>query len=86
MGNENHNSASGDRSYMQAMKEMWEEKGYGDFALTSKNLRDQAVRLEKILGSVADSLSTGIGRSERRKVGESVCEEVFAKKCLRRIV
>ncbi|PFX28567.1 hypothetical protein AWC38_SpisGene6722 [Stylophora pistillata] len=62
--------------YMQVMKEMWEEKGYGDFALTSQNLRDQATRLEKTFGSVADSLSAGIGGSERRKEGEIVSEEL----------
>ncbi|PFX31281.1 Polycomb protein Scm [Stylophora pistillata] len=62
--------------YMQMMKELWEEKGYGDFALTSQNQRDQAARLEKTFGSVAESLSAGIGGSERRKEGESVCEEL----------
>lgn len=62
--------------YMQMMKELWEEKGYGDFALTSQNLRDQAARLEKTFGSVAESLSAGIGGSERRKEGESVCNEL----------
>ena len=61
--------------YMQAMKDMWEEKGYGDLELTSQNLWDQAARLEKTLGSVADSLSAGIGRSKRRKEEESLCEE-----------
>ena len=59
--------------YMQVMKELWEEKGYGDFALTSQNLWDQAARLEKTFSSIAESLSAGIGGSERRKEGESVC-------------
>ena len=60
---------------MRAMKITWEEKGYGDLALTSQNLRDQAARLEKTLGSVADSLSAGIERVERREEEGSLCEE-----------
>ena len=51
---------------MQAMIEIWEEKGYGDLALTSQNLRDQAPRLEKTLGSVADSLQLQNTRSRLR--------------------
>ena len=65
---------------MQAMKEMWEEKGYGDLALMSQNLWDQAARLEKTLGSIADSLSAGIARCERRKEEESVCKELGEKR------
>ena len=59
--------------YMQAM--IWEEKGYIDLALTSQNLHDQAARLEKTLGSMADSLSAGIERVERQEEEESLSEE-----------
>jgi len=37
--------------YMRVMKDLWEEKGYGDLALTSQNLRDQAAGLEKTLSA-----------------------------------
>ena len=52
--------------YMRVMKDLWEEKGYGDLALTSQNLRDQAARLEKTLGNVEDIMSAGIGTIERQ--------------------
>ena len=33
--------------YIEVMKDLWEEKGYGYLELKSQNLRDQASRLEK---------------------------------------
>ena len=35
------------KGYMEVMKQLWEEKGYGHLALKGQNLRDQASRLEK---------------------------------------
>ena len=52
--------------YMRVMKDLWGEKGYGDLALTSQNLRDQAASLEKTLGNVEDIMSAGIGTIERQ--------------------
>ena len=35
------------KGYIEVMKQLWEEKGYGHLALKGQNLRDQASRLEK---------------------------------------
>ncbi|PFX13067.1 hypothetical protein AWC38_SpisGene22884 [Stylophora pistillata] len=35
------------KGYIEVMKQLWEEKGYGHLALQGQNLRDQASRLEK---------------------------------------
>ena len=35
------------KGYIEVMKGLWEEKGYGYLELKSQNLRDQASRLEK---------------------------------------
>ena len=35
------------KGYIKIMTELWNEKGYGNLALKSQNLRDQAARLEK---------------------------------------
>ena len=37
------------RGYIEVMKDLWEEKGYGYLELKSQNLRNQASRLEKML-------------------------------------
>ena len=37
------------KGYIEVMKDLWEEKGYGYLELKSQNLRDQASRLEKVL-------------------------------------
>ena len=37
------------KGYIEVMKDLWEEKGYGYLELQSQNLRDQASRLEKML-------------------------------------
>ena len=60
--------------YMQAMQVQWIEKGYGNLALTKQNLRDQAARLEKSLGSVVDTVRAGIGRGESVQIGSSLLE------------
>ena len=60
--------------YMQVMQAQWIEKGYGSFALTKQNLRDQAARLEKSLGSVVDTVRAGIGRGESVQCGPSLLE------------
>ena len=35
------------RGYIELMRELWDEKGYGHLGLKGQNLRDQASRLEK---------------------------------------
>ena len=47
------------RVYIGAMKELWEEKGYGNLGLKSQNLRDQASRLEKNQDAVMETSATG---------------------------
>ena len=37
------------KGYIELIKDLWEEKGYGYLELKSENLRDQASRLEKKL-------------------------------------
>ena len=39
---------------IEVMKQLWEEKGYGNLALKGQNLRDQASRLEKCQEGLAD--------------------------------
>ena len=38
----------------EVMKRLWDEKGYAHLELKNQNLRDQATRLEKLQGCVAD--------------------------------
>ena len=42
------------KGYIEVMKQLWEEKGYGHLALEGQNLRDQASRLEKGQEDLAD--------------------------------
>ena len=42
------------KGYIEVMKQLWEEKGYGHLALKGQNLRDQASRLEKCQKGLAD--------------------------------
>ena len=42
------------KGYIEIMKQLWEEKGYGHLALKGQNLRDQASRLEKCQEGLAD--------------------------------
>ena len=45
---------------MELMKELWDQMGHEDLGLTKQNLRDQAARLEKSLGSVTSTITNGI--------------------------
>ena len=40
------------KGYVELMKELWDQMGHEDMGFTKQNLRDQAARLEKSLGSV----------------------------------
>ena len=60
--------------YMQAMQLQRIENGYGNLGLTKQNLRDQAARLEKSLGSVVDIVSAASGRGESVQCGSDFLE------------
>ena len=45
---------------MELMKELWDQMGHEDTGFTKQNLRDQAARLEKSLGSVISTITNGI--------------------------
>ena len=45
---------------MELMKELWDQMGHEDTGFTKQNLRDQAARLEKSLGSVISTITSGI--------------------------
>ena len=45
------------KGYIQLMKELWDDKGYGNLSLTGQNLRDQASRLQKLQVCCTDNLS-----------------------------
>ena len=47
------------KGYIEVMKELWEEKGYGNLGLKSQNLRDQASRLEKNQDALMETSATG---------------------------
>ena len=47
------------KGYIEVMKELWEEKGYGNLGLISQNLRDQASRLEKNQDALMETSATG---------------------------
>ena len=46
---------------MRVMKELWDEAGFENLALTSQNLRDQAARLEKSIGDVGYLIAASVG-------------------------
>ena len=48
------------KGYMELMKELWDQMVHEDLGLTKQNLRDQAARLEKSLGSVTSIIINGI--------------------------
>ena len=48
------------KGYMQLMKELWDQMGHEDLGFTKQNLRNQAARLEKSLGSVTRTITKGI--------------------------
>ena len=45
---------------MELKKELWDQMGHEDLGFTKQNLRDQAARLEKSLGSVISTITNGI--------------------------
>ena len=47
------------KGYIEVMKELWEEKGYGNLGLKSQNLRVQASRLEKNQDALMETSATG---------------------------
>ena len=47
------------KGYIEAMKELWEEKGSGILGLKSQNLRDQAARREKNQDALMETNATG---------------------------
>ena len=49
------------KGYMRVMKELWDEAGFENLALTSQNLRDQAARLEKSIGDVGYLIAASVG-------------------------
>ena len=49
------------KGYMSVMKELWDEAGFENLALTSQNLRDQAARLEKSIGDVGRVIAASVG-------------------------
>jgi len=53
--------------YMLLMKDMWDELGYGDLALSSQNLRDKAAALEWIVGNVSENIVRNVVRADRRR-------------------
>ena len=48
------------KGYMELMKELWDQMGHEDMGFTKQNLRDQAARLEKSLGSLISTITNGI--------------------------
>ena len=45
---------------MELMKELLDQMGHEDLEFTRHNLRNQAARLEKSLGSVTSTIANGI--------------------------
>ena len=58
-GNAPFNRNGRRKGYIEVMKELWEEKGYGNLGLKSPNLRDQASRLEKNQDALMETSATG---------------------------
>ena len=48
------------KGYMELMKELLDQMGHEDLEFTRHNLRNQAARLEKSLGSVTSTIANGI--------------------------
>ena len=53
------------------MKELWDEARFGNLALTSQNLRDQAARLEKSIGDVRYLIAASVGLRTSEEADES---------------
>ena len=61
------------KGYMVVIKELWDQMGHEDMEFTKQNLRHQAARLEKSLGSVTSTITNGI----KAKKGEDNAEGVL---------
>ena len=48
------------KGYIEVMKDLWNERGYGHLEFKSQNLRDQASRLEKMQERAVDSNTADI--------------------------
>ena len=48
------------KGYIEVMKDLWNERGYGHLEFKSQNLRDQVSRLEKMQERAVDSSTTDI--------------------------
>ena len=46
------------------MKELWDGCGYSEFNMSSQHLRDQAARLEKVMGKVQETILGAAGSRE----------------------
>ena len=68
--------------YISVIKELLDEAGFQNLALTSQNLRDQATRLEKSIGDVGHVIATSVGlrdRSEEAAALEGSTSEVIVR-------
>ena len=61
------------KGYMQLMKELWDDKGYG-VSVSVQNLRDQAARIEKTLGDTAETIRNKVGRRIEEQNGSGEVE------------
>ena len=66
--------------YMSLMKDMWDELGYGQLALSSQNLRDKAAALERTVGNVSRNIVRNVGRADgtRSERGNEENAEIVA--------
>ena len=79
------------KGYIEAMKELWDEKGYGHLELKSQNLRDQASRLEKMeldesaragdSNANASYIAATHGHGSSREFGQSENQNIIGHQC-----
>ena len=79
------------KGYIEVMKELWDEKGYGHLELKSQNLRDRASRLEKMeldeSARVGDSnanasyIAATHGHGSSREFGQSENQNIIGHQC-----
>ena len=55
------------KGYIEVMKKLWDEMGYGHIGLKGQNLQDQASRLEKNQENLMDSVN------DSRIIGSESC-------------
>ena len=72
-GNAPFNRNGRRKGYIEVMKELWEEKVYGNLGLKSQNLRDQASRLEKNHDALMETSVTG-----QTVIDESVLDSIHS--------